>query len=152
MRRLTPFSCISRRQLCSLAALGLLAPLCTALPGAAPLAEQGGSAQQSGPTHARPGVPGPFSDNGLDDPIFEERRIKALNEHRQKMVVSDTEKLLLATQHLQHEIEEQHADRLTPVELRELADIEKLARNIRANMADMPGGGTPMMNIPGLQR
>lgn len=133
------------------AVAGLLGLLCFSLSGAVPLAQQG-NPQQPGSIYGRPAAPGLFSDSLAADPIFEARRLKALNEHRQKMVVSDTEKLLLATQHLQHEIEEQHADRLTPIELRELSDIEKLARNIRANMTDVPGGGTPMMNIPGLQR
>jgi hypothetical protein len=128
----------------------LLGLLCL-VSGAAPSAQQE-YPQQSGPVYPRPRVTSPFSDADSADPIFEARRLKALNEHRQKMVVSDTEKLLLATQHLQHEIEEQHASSLTPVELRELSDIEKLARNIRANMADLPGGGSPMMNMPGLQR
>jgi len=78
--------------------------------------------------------------------------LKALNEHRQKLVVSDAEKLLLATRRLKHEIDEQHADHLTAAQLRELAAIEKLARNIRANMADIPGGGSPAMSVPTLQR
>ena len=150
MSRVNPPATQVARVLRRVASVCLLSVLCL-LPGGAPYAQQG-NAQQSGPVHPRPGIPGPFSDSGLDDPRFEARRLKALNEHRQKQVISDAEKLVRATQRLQHEIAEQQPDRLNPTQLRELADIEKLARSVRENMTNMPGGGSPAMSVPGLQR
>lgn len=135
-------ACAPRR----LGTLCLLAVLCLALPGAAP------SAQQSGPLQPRQSPRGPFSSSSSDDPSFDAKRLRALNEYRQKVVVSDAQKLLLATQRLQHEIEAQHPDRLTAAQLRRLTEIEKLARNIRQNMADIPGGGSPIMDSSAWER
>jgi hypothetical protein len=69
------------------------------------------------------------------DPVEEQRRLRALNAERQKRVVSDANKLLKLTTELKLEIARATSDSLTPAQLRKLAVIEKLARDLRENMS-----------------
>jgi hypothetical protein len=69
------------------------------------------------------------------DPAEEERRLRALNAERQKRVVSDASKILKLTNELSAEIARANSDSLTRSEVRKLAEIEKLARDLKTNMS-----------------
>ena len=73
------------------------------------------------------------------DPVMTERRLRALNMERQKEMVSDTNKLLKLARELNTEVAGQKSDTLTPDQLHKIAEIEKLARNVRDRMASAVG-------------
>jgi hypothetical protein len=70
-----------------------------------------------------------------DDPLFGAKRLRALNADRQKSMVSDADKLVKLARQLDAEIASNSTDDLTPEELHKIAEIEKLARNVKAKMA-----------------
>lgn len=86
----------------------------------------------------------PLSD---EDPVLREKRLRALNEDRQKHLVSDAAKLLKLATELNAEVSSGNSDALTPSELRKVAEIEKLARSVKDKMSftmgDMPGAPEP---------
>ncbi len=73
---------------------------------------------------------------GEQDSVFAEKQLKALNEARQKALVSDTKKLLKLTQELNAEISSSAPSSLTSQQLRKLASIEKLAHNVKEKMSE----------------
>jgi hypothetical protein len=73
----------------------------------------------------------PFDPSNQMDPLLAERQLRALNVERQKSMVSDTEKLLKLARELNDEIQTGNPD----AELRKIADIEKLARNVKQKMS-----------------
>jgi len=85
-----------------------------------------------------PATPGDY------DPIMMERRIRALNDERQKDMVSDTDKLLKLAQELNDEIAAKNAGTLTFDQLHKIAEIEKLARSVKEKMADGVGQPPPV--------
>jgi hypothetical protein len=58
-----------------------------------------------------------------------------MNAERQKSMVSDAAKLLQLVTELNAEIEREKPESLTPSEVRQLANIEKLARNVKEKMS-----------------
>jgi hypothetical protein len=104
---------------------------------------------QSGPPHDiinRP-TPMPTDPSSSDnyDPTMMERRLNALNRERQKEMISDTNKLLKLAMELNDEIAANNTGSLTWDQLHKMAEIEKLARNVKEKMADGVGqiGPTP---------
>ncbi len=85
---------------------------------------------------------------GDKDPVLAARQMRALNADRQKSLVSDTEKLLKLAKQLNSEIETSNQNELTQVQLREIADIEKLARNVKEKMSTSFVGGPSFEPIP----
>jgi hypothetical protein len=79
----------------------------------------------------------PFDQSTQMDPLIAERQLKALNAERQKSMVSDTDKLLKLARELNDEVQTGNTD----VELRKIADIEKLARNVKQKMSISLVGG-----------
>jgi hypothetical protein len=77
------------------------------------------------------------------DPVFQARRLRALNEARQQALVSDTKKLLELTMQLDAEVKAGTEDGLTPEQMVRVAQIEKLAHRVKDKMiesdADVPG-------------
>ena len=69
-----------------------------------------------------------------NDPIFVAKRLHALNADRQKSMVSDADKLVKLARQLDAKIASNPTDDLTPEELHKVAEIEKLARNVKAKM------------------
>ena len=69
-----------------------------------------------------------------NDPAEEARRLRALNIERQKRVVSDANKLLKLTTEFNAEIARANPAWLTQGQLRKLAEIEKLAKDLKQNM------------------
>ena len=76
------------------------------------------------------------------------RQLRALNSERQKSMISDTDKLLQLAKELNEEVENSNPDQLTQVELRKLADIEKLARNVKQKMSVSFVGGPTYQEPP----
>lgn len=75
---------------------------------------------------------GPFD----EDDFMARRVLGVLNAQRQRMMISDTTKLLKLAQELNAEIEAGHGAALTPEQARKLANIEKLARNVKQKMSE----------------
>lgn len=79
-----------------------------------------------------------------------ERRLNALNEERQKSMASDAGKLLQLVTELNEEIARSNSGELTPEQLHMVAEIEKLAHNVRDKMATSLRGPQPSgMGMPG---
>ncbi len=92
----------------------------------------------------------PFESLGdKDDPLLAARQMRAMNADRQKSLVSDTAKLLKLAQELNKEVENSNLETLTPVELRKIADIEKLARNVKQKMSISYSGGPSGFDLTG---
>ncbi len=72
-----------------------------------------------------------------------ERRIRALNIQRQKQMVADTDKLLKLAKELNEEVAKANTGTLTQDELHKIADIEKLARNVRQRMTEVKRARSP---------
>lgn len=77
-------------------------------------------------------------------------RYKAMNAMRQKALVEDTNRLLQLTTQLNAEIAGNPTHALNADQLRQVAEIEKLAKNVREKMTDAIGPTPPMMRPPTL--
>jgi hypothetical protein len=89
----------------------------------------------------------PFGGFGDTDPFEAAKRQRALNAERQKSMVSDTDKLLKLARELNTEVGGENSGSLTSEELHKVAEIEKLARNVKQKMSSAPGGG-PALRDP----
>jgi hypothetical protein len=94
----------------------------SALPG------QGGTTGQHQTLDYANETPGAF------DAVMAERRLKMMNNERRKSLVSDSDKLFKLATELNNEIAASNTGSLTPEQLRKVAEIEKLAHNIRDKM------------------
>jgi hypothetical protein len=108
------------------------------LPGHAQFAPLGGGQLGS--------VPGTRPQNDVDgaverNPNWNQERLRLLNAERHKSMVSDSDKLLKLARQLDAEIASNSTDELTPEELHKVGEIEKLARSVKAKMAQSFGGG-----------
>lgn len=83
-------------------------------------------------------MPDPNNGPRETDPVLEQQRIQQMKIERHAEIISDTNKLVKLTARLNEEIEQTHANSLNKKQLRSLAKIEKLARNIKQTM------GTPI--------
>jgi len=93
------------------------------------------------PGQGSPHVRNPYGTSPESDPLYEQKRMNALNADRHKSMVSDTEKLLQLAKQLDAEIAANSTDGLTSQEMKQVAEIEKLARNVKEKMARSFGGG-----------
>src|ERR1700687_3766872 len=111
--------------------------LCLALILAAPAGAQIRGRSPSLPTLPSGAPVGSREDYDIPsrDALEEARRLRALNESRQKGIVSDTNKLLKLTTELNAEIARENSGELTRAQVRKLAQIEKLARSISEKMS-----------------
>ena len=139
---------VSRWQIMRLGAAGII--LGGALLGRYPHSVSGEAAVAQHIPSPRPFGAGEDTDS---DPIFAAKRLRALNASRHKSMVSDTEKLLKLARQLDAEIASNPSDDLTPEELHQVAEIEKLARNVKAKMAQSfdvgPRVGTSFQPLAG---
>ncbi len=85
----------------------------------------------------------PTVDFGDTDSVDEEKRLRILNADRQKSLVADTNKLLKLANELNAEIAGANVESLTPAQLRKIAEIEKLAHNVKEKMSTSVRG-TPV--------
>ncbi len=121
----------------------LLALLCALGSGSAGRAQSNGGGGSSGGGQGHPSYSShpdlnPLSEDD-QDPMMAERRIRALNIQRQKQMVADADKLLKLARELNEEVAKANTGTLTEDELHKIADIEKLARNVRQRMTDETG-------------
>ncbi len=86
---------------------------------------------------------------GPNDPMTLEKRLKALNAERQKSMIADTNKLVKLAAELNAEINGRHPGELTPAQLHQVAEIEKLAHSIKEKMCTSVSPA-PMMTRPPL--
>jgi hypothetical protein len=110
------------------AALGMA--LAIGLRGGAQYPQQGHVGQPLGQRGGDPGVNDPFG-----DPAEQAKRLKMLNQDRQKAMVSDSGKLLKLATELDSELKGSNAESLTPQQLQKLATIERLAHSVREKMS-----------------
>lgn len=80
-------------------------------------------------------MPDPNDGPRETDPALEQQRIQAIKTARHAEMVSDTDKLLKLTAHLDTEVEQSHATSLTHNQLRTLAKIQKLAKSVKESMS-----------------
>ena len=79
-------------------------------------------------------------------PELSAKQIRALNEQRQKQIVSDTERLLQLAEELNRELEGSNTVPASE-EMRKVSQIEKLARSVKDKMRDAVTAG-PTVVIP----
>jgi hypothetical protein len=91
---------------------------------------------------------GGFGEGPDADQSFAEKRLRALNEDRHKSMVSDAAKLVKLARQLDAEVASNPTNELTPEELHQVAEIEKLARNVKAKMVQSFGGGPQYRPMP----
>jgi hypothetical protein len=74
-------------------------------------------------------------------------QLKAQNAARQKALASNANKLLKLAEELNKEVGAADFDKLTPAQLRKIASIEHLARDIKKNMSQSPVVALPRNEI-----
>jgi hypothetical protein len=90
----------------------------------------------------------PFGNSPFDDDTaMVHRQMNALNAERQKVLVSDTAKLLKLAQELNTEVASSQANSLSPDQMRKIANIEKLARSVKQKMSESVING-PALHDP----
>lgn len=82
------------------------------------------------------------------DAIMMERRLRAMNAERQKLMVADANKLLKLARELNDEVASSKSDSFTPDQLHKIAEIEKLAHSVKDRMAGGVGAVQPAPLIP----
>jgi hypothetical protein len=108
-----------------------------------------GSQSISRTPYPRQGV-GSMSNEDDIDPLLMERRIRALNTERQKLMVADTNKLFRLAKELNQEIATENTGAWTPDQLRKIAEIEKLAHNVRERMATGVSEAPSLLSSPSI--
>jgi hypothetical protein len=91
--------------------------------------------------------------NDDPDPVMAERRALALNVQRQKQMVADSDKLLKLAMELNQEVAKANNGALNGDEMHKIAEIEKLAHNVKERMVNgigQPAGpmAQPMIAFP----
>jgi hypothetical protein len=90
------------------------------------------------------------NDDSDYDPMMAERRAQALNAERQKQMVADANKLLKLAKELNDEVAAANENAFTPDQLRKIAEIEKLAKNVRERMTAGSGQPSNQLSTPSL--
>jgi hypothetical protein len=103
--------------------------------------------QNQFPLGQNPHQRSPF-DNSELDPQLVERQLRALNVERQKTMVTDTDRILKLAQEINFDLGSGSSNALTSAELRKIADIEKLARDVKQKMSSSLIGA-PSYHDPG---
>ena len=92
---------------------------------------------------------------GQDSNSPDKKRMRLLNAERQKSLISDTEKLLKLARELNNEVSENDSTSMNDAQLRKVAEIGKLAHNVKEKMSYSVGGFpdqiTPLTITPGVQ-
>ena len=116
----------------------------------------GGNGQVSGRTIAPSLAIDENPTGSLNNPVFEERRLRQLTLSQHKAMVSDADRLLKLVTELKEEIDSSSPAELTPDQLRRVAEIEKLARSVKDKMKNsvqgipaFVNGPPPISNSPG---
>ena len=106
--------------------------------------DQTGTGQLSGhPLQSSNGRIDPTASTDEEDPVVQQRQLRQLNLTLHKSMVSDTDKLLKLVTDLNAELSSTNPDSLTSDQLKKVAAIEKLARNVKDAMkTSMQGTST----------
>ena len=131
------------RTIVGLVAAGAL--LCSVVSGRGQNASSRDGGIMQGPAGSRLGG---FGEGPETDPVFAQKRLRALNEDRHKAMVSDADKLVKLARQLDAEIASNPTSELTAEELHKVAEIEKLARNVKTRMVQSFGGGPQYRPMP----
>jgi hypothetical protein len=91
----------------------------------------------------------PFDNFGDQDPVFIAKQMRAMNADRQKSLIADGNRLVQLARELNSEIASGSTNLQTTGDLRKVAEIEKLAHNVKQKMS-FAGGGGPII-LPPLQ-
>ena len=75
-----------------------------------------------------------------DSSSLDEKRVRLLNAARQKSMVSDADKLLKLAKELNDEVAGGDSATMTDAQLRKVAEIAKLAKNVKEKMSFSVGG------------
>jgi len=70
----------------------------------------------------------------IGNPIYYEKRLQMLNAAQHQSMVADTDRLVKLVTDLNAQISNNNANTLTPEQMRMVAEIEKLAHNVRDKM------------------
>jgi len=98
---------------------------------------------QSPASAAQQNLDDPDSSGDYTDSVMGQRRLKMLNNERQKSLLSDSDKLVKLATELNNEIARSNSGSLTLDELHKVAEIEKLAHNVRDKMTMTIGAPSP---------
>lgn len=89
----------------------------------------------------------PIDNTSMPTAELTAKQLRALNEERQRALVTDTARLLALAKELNGEVGGDPPDSLTAAQLRKVAEIEKLARSVKDKMSYAITGG-PDIQIP----
>ena len=107
--------------------------------------DQTGTGQLSShPLQSANGRIDPTSNMDEEDPVAQQRQLRQLNAALNKSMVSDTDKLLKLATDLNAELSSTNPDALTPDQLKKVAAIEKLARNVKDAMKTSVQGASTL--------
>lgn len=114
--------------------------------------------RSSGPAGDPLTAGGQFSPSSLNQPTLtapnplerkmRAKQLNAFNTQRQKSLVSDTDRLVELAAKLNAQINSSHQSRLTPDQLRTVAEIERLAKRVREKMSNAASGAPSVMPQP----
>jgi hypothetical protein len=136
-------NCYARILPTAILGLGGLALMCAPVAGS-----QSGAGNPFGfPERTQHDFPHSAISNGTDvDRATTERQRTSINAERQKQIVTDSDKLLKLTKELNDEVAAGNTGQWSFDEMEKLAQIEKLARNVKTRMldtADQPAAALP---------
>jgi hypothetical protein len=107
--------------------------------------DQTGTGQLSShPLQSANGRIDPTASTDDEDPAAQQIQLRQLNAALHKSMVSDTDKLLKLVTDLNAELSSTNPDSLTPDQLKKVAAIEKLARNVREAMKTSVQGASTL--------
>ena len=103
----------------------------------------GNGPNSSRPIRTTPSEMDQIPTGGLNNSVYQERRLRQISLAQHKAMVTDTERLLRLVTELNEEIDNSSPAALTPDQLRRVAEIEKLARSVKEKMRNTVQG-TPV--------
>jgi hypothetical protein len=128
---------LSARRCGSAVVLGLVAALLLALPCSGQTPGSGNNGSQMGrrtpPTRGIGGMDQTQIDT-VATPVYYEKRLQMLNAAQHKSMVADTDRLVKLVTDLNSQINSSKSTTLTVEQMRMVAEIEKLAHNVRDKM------------------
>jgi hypothetical protein len=133
-RQSTSWRHVPWRTLLLATGVGLAVGVCFSIPAHSQQAQM----QNSGPSAYGMGqstIPKILRDPSSTESRFQAERIVAMNMDRQKAMIADANKLLKLTAELNAQVDQAKSSALTPDQLRMLAKIEKLAKNVKNKMS-----------------
>lgn len=147
--RSNEFQCVSICRKCAPGGCGRRAALLLALlwviPHCGEILAQQSTPRSSGQVSNRqmspnqPDLTQTFPGSG-NDSVFQQRRLRQLNDLQHKALISDADKLLKLVTQLNEQVDNTTPAALTPDQLRMVAEIEKLAHSVKDKMKNSVQG------------